>query len=171
VLEDEIRRGVFREDLYYRLNVVTIRLPPLRERLEDVPVIAKFFLQRYAREFSSRVRGFSPPAVAAMKKHAWPGNIRELENRVKKAIVLAEKALIGPEDLDLRADDVAPVRPLAQAKEEFQRRYIDEVLERNGGNRTRTARDLDVDPRTIFRHLERNEPDARKDRVSDDEPG
>jgi DNA-binding NtrC family response regulator len=168
VLEDEIRRGLFREDLYYRLNVVTIRLPPLRERLEDVPVVARFFLQRYAKEFSSKVRGFSPAAIAAMKRHGWPGNIRELENRVKKAIVLAEKVLVGPEDLDLRSGDLAPVRPLAQAKEEFQRRYIDEVLERNGGNRTRTARDLGVDPRTIFRHLERGEDGARKGAAGDD---
>jgi transcriptional regulator with GAF, ATPase, and Fis domain len=157
ILEDEIRRGTFREDLYYRLHVVSIRLPPLRERLEDVPVIAKFFLQRYAREFGSRVRGFTPAAVLALKKYAWPGNIRELENRVKKAVVLAEKAVVGPEDLDLRPDELEPVLPLAQAKEEFQKRYINEVLERNGGNRTKTAKDLGVDPRTIFRHLERLE--------------
>jgi DNA-binding NtrC family response regulator len=174
VLEDEIKRGAFREDLYYRLNVVSIRLPPLRERTEDVPVLAKFFLQRYGREFGSRVRGFTPPAVGALKKYAWPGNIRELENRVKKAVVLAEKALVGPEDLDLRTDDLTPVVPLAQAREEFQRRYIDEVLERNGGNRTRTARDLGVDPRTIFRHLERHlerhEPGARTAPAREDEP-
>jgi transcriptional regulator with GAF, ATPase, and Fis domain len=154
VLEDEIRAGAFREDLYYRLNVVSIRLPPLRERVEDVPVIARFFLQKYAREFSSRVRSYSPAAIAAMKKYAWPGNIRELENRVKKAVVLAEKALVGPEDLDLRPEELAPILPLNQAKDEFQRRYINEVLERNGGNRTKTAKDLGVDPRTIFRHLE-----------------
>ncbi|HSN13630.1 MAG TPA: sigma 54-interacting transcriptional regulator, partial [Anaeromyxobacteraceae bacterium] len=154
VLEEEIARGAFREDLYYRLNVVSIRLPPLRERLDDVPIFARFFLQKYGREFGARVRGFTPAAVAAMKRHAWPGNIRELENRVKKAVVLADKAVVGPEDLDLRPDELAPVLPLAQAKEEFQRRYINEVLERNGGNRTKTARDLGVDPRTIFRHLE-----------------
>jgi transcriptional regulator with GAF, ATPase, and Fis domain len=157
VLEDEIARGNFREDLYYRLNVVGIRLPPLRERLDDVPVFAKFFLQKYAREFASRVKSFTPAALVAMKKYGWPGNIRELENRVKKAVVLAEKALVGPEDLDLRPEELAPILPLAEAKEEFQRRYINEVLDRNGGNRTKTARDLGVDPRTIFRHLEKLE--------------
>jgi transcriptional regulator with PAS, ATPase and Fis domain len=169
VLEDEIKRGTFREDLYYRLNVVSIRLPPLRERLEDVPVIAKFFLQKYAREFSSRVRGFTPAALLALKKYAWPGNIRELENRVKKAVVLAEKALVGPEDLDLRPDSLDPILPLAQAKEEFQKRYINEVLERNGGNRTKTAKDLDVDPRTVFRHLERLEAERQGGRSEDEE--
>jgi transcriptional regulator with GAF, ATPase, and Fis domain len=157
VLEDEIKRGAFREDLYYRLNVVSIRLPPLRERMDDVPVIAKFFLQKYGREFASRVRGFTPAAVVALKKYSWPGNIRELENRVKKAVVLAEKALVGPEDLDLRPEELEPILPLAQAKEEFQKRYINEVLDRNGGNRTKTAKDLGVDPRTIFRHLEKLE--------------
>ncbi|HSM93110.1 MAG TPA: sigma 54-interacting transcriptional regulator [Anaeromyxobacteraceae bacterium] len=169
VLEEEIKRGTFREDLYYRLNVVSIRLPPLRERMDDVPVLAKFFLQKYGREFASRVRGFTPAAVAALKKYAWPGNIRELENRVKKAVVLADKALVGPEDLDLRPEELEPILPLAQAKEEFQKRYINEVLDRNGGNRTKTAKDLGVDPRTIFRHLEKLEGDRAEHRPAGQE--
>ena len=154
ILDEEIRRGAFREDLYYRLNVVSIHLPPLRERGEDAVVIAKYFLQKYAREFGAKVRGFTPAAVVAMRKYAWPGNIRELENRVKKAVVLADRALVSAEDLDLRPEILEPILPLAQAKEEFQKRYINEVLERNAGNRTKTAKDLGVDPRTIFRHLE-----------------
>jgi transcriptional regulator with GAF, ATPase, and Fis domain len=157
VLEDEIREGRFREDLYYRLNVISIALPPLRERGDDVLVIARFFLARYAREFSSRARGFTAAAAVALRKYGWPGNIRELENRVKKAVVLADRPLVTPEDLDLGPESLAPVMPLAQAKEEFQKRYINEVLERNQGNRTRTAKDLGVDPRTIFRHLEKLE--------------
>jgi transcriptional regulator with GAF, ATPase, and Fis domain len=169
VLEEEIKRGSFREDLYYRLNVVSIRLPPLRDRMEDVPVIAKFFVQKYAREFGSRVRGFTPAALVALKRYAWPGNIRELENRVKKAVVLAEKAVIGPEDLDLRPEELEPILPLSQAKEEFQKRYINEVLERNGGNRTKTAKDLDVDPRTIFRHLEKLEAERQEPRSGGEE--
>jgi len=155
VLEDEIRAGRFREDLYYRLNVISIALPPLRDRGDDVVVIARFFLARYAREFGSRARGFSAASAVALRKYPWPGNIRELENRVKKAVVLADRPLVTPEDLDLGPETLAPVLPLAQAKEEFQKRYINEVLERNQGNRTRTAKDLGVDPRTIFRHLEK----------------
>jgi transcriptional regulator with GAF, ATPase, and Fis domain len=154
VLEDEIARGAFREDLYYRLNVVSIRLPPLRERGEDALTLARYFLQQYAREYASRVRGFAPGAVQALRRYPWPGNVRELENRVKKAVVLADKGLITAGDLDLAADLIAPVVPLQQAREEFQRRYINEVLARNGGNRTKTAKELGVDPRTIFRHLE-----------------
>jgi transcriptional regulator with GAF, ATPase, and Fis domain len=161
VLEDEIAAGRFREDLYYRLNVISIPLPPLRERGDDILLIARFFLQRCAQEFSSRARGFTPSAAAALRKYPWPGNIRELENRVKKAVVLSDKPLLAPEDLDLGPESLAPVLPLAQAKEEFQKRYINEVLERNAGNRTKTAKDLGVDPRTIFRHLERLEAERR----------
>jgi transcriptional regulator with PAS, ATPase and Fis domain len=161
VLEDEIRSGAFREDLYYRLNVVAIPLPPLRDRGEDLVVIARYFLQKYGKEFGVRVRGFTPSALVAMRKYAWPGNIRELENRVKKAVVLAERAVVSAEDLDLRPEVLEPILSLAQAKEEFQKRYINEVLDRNGGNRTKTAKDLGVDPRTVFRHLEKLEAERR----------
>ena len=161
VLEEEIRKGTFREDLYYRLNVISIGLPPLRERGDDVLVIARYFLQTFAREFGSRARGFAPDAAVAMKKYAWPGNIRELENKVKKAAVLSDGPLVTAQDLDLRPEHLEPIMPLAQAKEEFQKRYINEVLDRNGGNRTKTAKDLDVDPRTVFRHLEKLEAERR----------
>jgi transcriptional regulator with PAS, ATPase and Fis domain len=155
VLEDEIRGARFREDLYYRLNVVNIYLPPLRERGDDVLIIAKALLSKHCEELGSHVQGFTPQALAAVRKQAWPGNIRQLENRVKKALVLCERALLGPEDLDLGRESENPILPLEKAKEEFQRRYVLEVLERNNGNRTQTARDLGVDPRTIFRYLER----------------
>jgi transcriptional regulator with GAF, ATPase, and Fis domain len=158
-LEERIRSGEFREDLYYRLNVVNLHLPPLRERGDDVLVIAKFLLAKYTEEYGAKVRGFTPNALIAMRKYAWPGNVRQLENRIKKALVLCERTLIGPEDLDLFPEALEPIMSLAQAREDFQRRYVLEVLERNNGNRTKTARDLGVDPRTIFRYLER-ESDA-----------
>jgi transcriptional regulator with PAS, ATPase and Fis domain len=106
-LEKEIAGGRFREDLYYRLNVVNLQLPPLRARGEDVIVIARYLLSRYTREFDAKVKGFSPNASVAMRKHNWPGNIRELENRIKKAIVLCESTVIGPDDLGLTADSPA----------------------------------------------------------------
>ncbi|OJH36785.1 sigma 54-interacting transcriptional regulator [Cystobacter ferrugineus] len=159
VLEDEVRKGTFREDLYYRLNVVTLKLPPLRERGEDLFVLGKYFLQKYAKEFGARTRGFSPSATVAMKKYGWPGNIRELENRIKKAVVLSDKPLIGPDDLDLKPENLEPVLPLAEARERWQKQYIQEVYERNNRNKTKTAKDLGVDPRTIFRHFEKLEAD------------
>lgn len=157
VLEEEIRQGRFREDLYYRLNVVNIFLPPLRERGDDMLVIAKALLSKYAEELHSAVQGFTPAALAGIKKSAWPGNIRQLENRIKKALVLCEKKLLDVDDLELEQGGEAPILPLEKAKEEFQRKYVLEVLERNNGNRTQTARDLGVDPRTIFRYLEREQ--------------
>ena len=110
---------------------------------------------RCSLDFRSPVKGFSPNAVIAIRKYPWPGNIRQLENHLKKAVVLADKALLGPEDLGLTSDVLPPILPLADAKEKFQRDYINEVLALNNGNRTKTARDLGVDPRTVFRHLEK----------------
>ncbi|MFT5356948.1 MAG: transcriptional regulator with GAF, ATPase, and Fis domain [Polyangiales bacterium] len=158
-LEEEIRESRFREDLFYRLNVVNLHLPPLRERGDDVTVIAKYLLQKHAGEYGVNVKGFTPGAMAAMRKYTWPGNVRQLENRIKKALVLADKTLVGPEDIDLSVDSLPSIAPLAEAREDFTRKYILDVLEQNNGNRTKTARDLGVDPRTVFRYLER-EPDA-----------
>jgi transcriptional regulator with GAF, ATPase, and Fis domain len=155
VLEEEIRAGRFREDLYYRLNVVNLFLPPLRERGDDVLIIARALLSKHAEELGSHVQGLTPQALAAVKKSPWPGNIRQLENRIKKALVLCDKTLLTPEDLDLGKEAESLILPLEKAKEEFQRKYVLDVLERNNGNRTQTARDLGVDPRTIFRYLER----------------
>jgi len=156
-LEAETRAGRFREDLYYRLNVVHLALPPLRDRGDDIVVLARYMLSRYAPEYGSKVRGFTPSAITAVKRYRWPGNIRELENRIKKAVVLADKSMLGPEDLGINPDEIPTILPLAEAREQWQRSYINEVLGINGGNRTRTARDLGVDPRTIFRHLEKEE--------------
>jgi transcriptional regulator with PAS, ATPase and Fis domain len=156
-LEEMIKTGDFREDLYYRLNVVNLWLPPLRDRGDDVFIIAKALLSKHADELHSPVRGFAPQALAAIKKYAWPGNIRQLENRIKKALVLCDQTLLGPGDLDLGPEAEQPIVPLEKAKEDFQRKYVLEVLERNNGNRTQTARDLGVDPRTIFRYLEKEQ--------------
>jgi transcriptional regulator with GAF, ATPase, and Fis domain len=155
VLEHEIEAGRFREDLYYRLNVVNVYLPPLRDRGDDVLILAKALLSKYAEELHSSVHAFTPQALAAIKKYSWPGNIRQLENRIKKALVLCESALLSPGDLDFEKDSESAIVPLEKAKEEFQRKYVLDALERNSGNRTQTARDLGVDPRTIFRFLER----------------
>jgi transcriptional regulator with GAF, ATPase, and Fis domain len=169
VLEDEVKKGTFREDLYYRLNVVNLRLPPLREREGDLEMLGRFFIQKYSQEFNGKARSFSPAAIVAMKKYGWPGNIRELENRIKKAVVLTDKAVVGAEDLDLKPEDFEPVLPLAEAKEQFQKDYINKILARNGGNRTKTAKDLGVDPRTIFRHLEKLEGEKNGRNLPPDE--
>ncbi len=155
VLEDEIKANRFREDLYYRLNVVNVHLPPLRDRGGDLEIIARYLLATCAKEHNPKIRGFTKSCLVAMRKYSWPGNIRQLENRIKKGTVLAEKNMITAEDLDLQPSDLEDILPLADAKERFQIRYINEILERNGGNRTKTAKDLGVDARTIFRHLKK----------------
>ena len=155
-LVEEVKRGNFREDLYYRLNVITLNLPPLRERDDDILLIARYFLGKYTSDLTDRDETrLSRESIQALKRWKWPGNIRELENRMKKAVVFADSGEVTPEDMDLDEDNLEPILPLADAREEWQRGYINRVLTLHDGNRTQTARILDVDPRTIFRHLER----------------
>ncbi|MBN2722439.1 MAG: sigma 54-interacting transcriptional regulator [Deltaproteobacteria bacterium] len=154
-LLEEVKLGNFREDLYYRVNVVNIHLPPLKDRGDDIVVIAKYLLNRFREEYETHKNGFSPDALEAIMKYPWPGNIREMENRLKRAVVLSDKSLISAEDLGIDSDSLALIKPLSQAREDFTKKYILDVLELNSGNRTKTAKDLGVDPRTIFRYLEK----------------
>ncbi len=166
-LQAEVAAGRFREDLLYRLNVVPVEVPPLRERGEDILLLAKYFLGRYREELKSPAGAFSKEALVSLREYDWPGNIRELENRIKRALVLTEHAQLTPEDLGLR-DYSQQVLTLADAKERFQSEYIDRVLEINGGNRTKTASDLGVDPRTIYRHLARSRDVNEDDLLRED---
>lgn len=154
-LQDLVEAGSFREDLFYRLNVITLTLPPLRERGDDLLLIGAYLLTRHSQAMDMTAPTLSPEAVRAIRRWRWPGNIRELENRIKKAIVFSDAGIVKPEDLDLDDESVAEILPLAEAREVWQSQYINRALALNDGNRTKTARDLDVDPRTIFRHLER----------------
>jgi transcriptional regulator with GAF, ATPase, and Fis domain len=153
-LSQMVHNNEFREDLYYRLNVVQITVPPLKERGNDVLVIANFFLQKYAKIYGKDVIGLEEETQNALLNYHWPGNVRQLENRMRRAIVMCDHNRITLSDLDIKADTTSNVMPLAEALERFRSRYITESLERNAGNRTKTATELGVDPRTIFRHLE-----------------
>jgi len=152
-LEQAVKDKEFREDLYYRLAVVEITLPPLRNRGKDIVLLARYYLDRYAKELNSKVRGFSKEAIDAMMKYDWPGNVRELENRVKRALLFADGSMVTVEDLELTIEE--PVLPLIEARERFEVQYVMDVLNRNGGNRTKAARELGVDPRTIYRYLDK----------------
>jgi transcriptional regulator with GAF, ATPase, and Fis domain len=156
-LDDEIVAGRFREDLYYRIAVVGIRLPPLRERGEDIDTLSQYFLKRFSAEFKTPVKSFSPEAIAAMRVWNWPGNIREMENRVRKAVLFVDGPVAGVEALDFeRGRESAEMLTLAVARENFELRYVMEALKRHGDNRAATARALGVDTRTIFRYLEKD---------------
>lgn len=168
-LLDHVKQGHFREDLYYRLHVLPVTVPPLRERRDDIPHLARHFLARFCAEEKRSIGRVTPEAMALLMHANWPGNIRQLENHVKKALVLADGPALTARDLDLEIDMpgsagapiaiAAPeqILPLTEARELWQRDYINHVLGLNNGNRTKTARDLGVDPRTIFRHLEKEE--------------
>ncbi|HNN52847.1 MAG TPA: sigma 54-interacting transcriptional regulator [Pseudomonadota bacterium] len=157
-LPTEIRTGRFREDLFYRLNVVQVQLPPLRERGDDVLLLARSFLRRFADELKLPQRTLSVASELAIRHFAWPGNVRQLENHIKKALVMADRGELEPEDLGLVAPSQNEIIPLADAKDRFARQYVLDALAQCGGNRTRAAQLLGVDPRTVFRFLEREDP-------------
>ena len=161
-LAEEVKAGQFREDLYYRLNVVRVELPPLRERGTDVELLGRYFLRKYGDELGVQIQGFTDDALRALRAHRWPGNIRELENRIKKAVIFCDEGQVDAKDLDLQEVQADRVLPLNEAKEQFALDYVRRILELNDGNRTSTARDLEVDVRTIFRYLEkvRDDDDA-----------
>jgi len=155
-LTDEIREGRFREDLFYRLCVVPIVLPPLRQRREDIPLLAEHFLKKHSLRGGNRIRGFSGEAVAALNRHNWPGNVRELENAIERAIVLARGDLITPADLvyygpHREADaDIDHLSPLVSVEKE----HIARALRHHAGNRTATARSLGIDRKTLWRKMQ-----------------
>jgi transcriptional regulator with GAF, ATPase, and Fis domain len=155
IIDDEIASSRFREDLFYRLNEITLQLPPLRDRGDDVDQLARFFLAKYADQYNSRTKGFGNDAIRAMRNYYWPGNVRQLENRVKKAVIMTDRALLNADDLEIKSSGKRDIQPLADAEEAFKLSYIREALELNNWNKAQTARDLGVDPRTIFRYIEK----------------
>ncbi len=146
-LEEQIKQGLFREDLFFRLNEIHFTVPPLRLRENDVLILAKTFLNQFARANNRQVKGFSRQAEKLMMEYSWPGNVRELRSRIKRAIVMSERALIRPDDLDLKAD-TKPIT-LKEAKDKVEIQVISEALERNRGNISQTAKDLGVTRPTL----------------------
>ncbi len=160
-LDEEIRNGNFRSDLYYRLNVIAIHLPPLRQRRDDIPLLANHFLQRAAASRQEPVKHLTDAAASALAEYAWPGNVRELENALERAIILTSDNEIGIGTLPERVTEPrteplvstrAPTNPTLDAVE---RAYIMWVLQSEGGNKSRTAEALGIDPSTLYRKLSR----------------
>jgi len=162
-LDEDVAAGTFRRDLLYRLNVFTIRLPPLRERRDDIPLLAEHFLERLARVARKPVRGFTAAALAALAAHDYPGNIRELENEVERAFALADAdTYITPDLLSARfaegmvsPSDGGSGGPLRAAVERFEAQLVRDALQRNGGNQTRTADDLGLSRRALIDKLQK----------------
>ncbi len=157
-LEKAVQTGEFREDLYYRLNVVPLNLPPLRERLIDIPLLVEHFLNKYNRKFRRTVREVTPEALEILPRYPWPGNIRELENLIERLVAIAEKDRISSEDIpveyhfpNLAFPKVPRVKEnlLSQGREIFERNFILKALERANWNRTRTAESLGIPLSTL----------------------
>jgi len=155
-LAEAVAVGQFREDLFYRLNVLSIDVAPLRRRMEDVPILAEYFFQRCVTKSRTRVRGFSRQALAAMLAHAWPGNVRELFNRVQRAVVMTDRRLIAPADLGLEAADNSVGMGLDAARTLAERDVICLTLTRVGRNVTHAARELGVSRMTLYRLMEKH---------------
>jgi len=152
-LDRAVRSGAFREDLYFRLNVLPLTVPPLRERKEDIPLLAQHCFATFACEGNRRLRGFARSALAAMNEHSWPGNVRELVNRVRRALVLAEGTLISAGDLGLEAQVVDSSRDeaLDTARTEAERGAVSTSLLQAGSNVSAAARQLGVSRMTLYR--------------------
>src|SRR6516225_9250700 len=150
-LDRMMSEGRFREDLYYRLNEVAIRVPPLRERLGDAAFLASFFVRRFTAEYDRPVRGFGPGALAALKDHSWPGNVRELENRVKRAVVMADGPLLSPTDLGLSTPGEEPQSLFIRAaRARAEREVLQLALAQAGANLSKAAKLLGISRPTLY---------------------
>jgi two-component system nitrogen regulation response regulator NtrX len=167
-LQDEIVNGRFREDLYYRLNVVPVRIPPLRERREDIPEIAQHFLARFAAERRVPSPGLSEEALAALQAHDWPGNVRQLRNIIERTVILAPSDRLGRIEVDLLPPEIIDGNrsngvnsaalsimgsPLREARESFEREYLRVQIRRFSGNISRTASFIGMERSALHRKL------------------
>jgi len=160
-LEEEVRRGRFREDLYYRLCVVNLKVPPLRERREDILFLADYFLSRFAAEFGRGRLTFASRARSAMQQHRWPGNVRELEHRVQKAVLLADAKTLDTADLGLESAGPDTGLSLREARDVAEHRTIITALRLTGGNISRAARLLQISRPSLHEILARRQINAR----------
>ena len=154
-LEEEVARKAFREDLFYRLSVITIELPPLRDREDDLLLIAEHLLRTYGEENRKSNLSFSTSALQALRAYEWPGNIRELENRIKRAVILSGTNRIGAVDLGFAAAVGTETKTLQEVREEAESAHIRATLQRNNWNVTRAARDLGTSRTTLYDLLDK----------------
>ena len=158
-LKAAIAEGLFREDLYYRLNVVNIHIPPLRERKEDIPLLAAAFLREFSQENGKAIDGLDPKARLALYNYSWPGNVRQLRNSIESAVVLCKGSMITLEDLppnvrgDTGTDDYLRV-PVGTTLADVEKEVIRTTLGREGGNKSRTAEILGIGRKTLHRKIE-----------------
>ena len=158
-LRELVEKGAFREDLYFRINVIRLELPPLSQRREDIPLLVDFFIDRYNKKMNKDIRRVSDEVMSALMRYDFPGNVRELENIIERAFVLCRSDVIEmgclPEEILQSVELPQRARPLGKSFAEEEARIISEALERNGGSRTRTAKELGVDKSTLWRKMKK----------------
>jgi len=157
-IEEQIRKGLFREDLYYRLNVIEVKIPSLRERKEDISVLTQHFIEKYGRENNKKVTGVTDEAMEVLMQYPWPGNIRELRNVIERAVVLSGTEKIGLAELPAKIksqDGAKSAVTLKDKLEQCEGRIIRETLEYSDWNKEKTARELDVDLATLYRKIKK----------------
>jgi DNA-binding NtrC family response regulator len=161
-LDDALKEGRLRRDLFYRLNVITLRLPPLRDRREDIPTLARHFLRKFAAEFGGPATDFSARSWRLMLDYDWPGNIRQLENMIARGVAMADRELIEPDDLELPNPNAnaASAPSLREAKAQFERNYIENLLLLHDGNITRAAETARKDRRAFWELMRKHKIDA-----------
>ena len=154
-LREVIRQGKFREDLYYRLNVINITVPPLRDREEDIPELAVYFLQKYGQRLSKQLQGFTQEAFVSLGSYPWPGNVRELENVVERAAILSDADLVGVKDLSIPSISVLQEKGAGSSLEDMERDYILRVLREYHGNQSKASQVLGIDRKTLYLKLKK----------------
>ncbi len=154
-LQEKIRNKTFRQDLFYRLNVIHLQVPPLRERLEDIPFLAQHFLRRYATETGKKIDSIHPGALEAMRQYSWPGNIRELENAIERAVVVGKGRQIKPGDLPFVATAMGTLETGSLSLEEMERRYIAQVLASENGHISNAAKVLRINRSTLYHKIKK----------------
>ena len=154
-LSEAIKRGNFREDLFYRLNVINIEIPPLRERKEDIKLLAEYFIGKYGRKISKDITAIAPEAAEILFNYDWPGNVRELENVIERAVILCESDVITGEYLAVTGNALPERRDGFPKLQEIEKDYILTVLKQTGGNQTKASKLLGVDRKTLYHKLKR----------------
>jgi transcriptional regulator with PAS, ATPase and Fis domain len=160
-LENLVKDGKFREDLYYRLNVFTLFVPPLRERKDDIPILANFFRQKYAMMMNKNIKSISAEAMNFLTEHEWRGNVRELENAIERAIVVGKKEVITMDDLPFSSNDESLDGEVDKSLFANEKKYILKILKENNWNISRSADILEIDRVTLYNKI--NKYSLKKD--------
>ena len=160
-LEEDVKSGRFRSDLFYRLNVIPIQIPPLRERVDDIPLLVDYFVRQYCERGGEESKMLSPEAMRALNQYDWPGNVRELENCIERAVLLAKRTTIEAEDFPARVVEtrtetiVSKDKPDTPTLESIEKAYIYFIMNQTNGQKAKAAKLLGIDSSTLYRKLKR----------------